>query len=65
MFVAQEKKKPYASKVFKMSHADMDAGWLRMESMLDEYNAVLNGKEATIYNSPSIVEVDLTGGWDK
>jgi len=65
VFVAQEKKKPYASKVFKMSHADMDAGWLRMESMLDEYNAVLNGKEATIYNSPSIVDVDLTGGWNE
>ena len=65
VFVAQEKKKPYASKVFKMSHADMDAGWSRMENMLDEYNAVLNGKEATIYNSPSIVDVDLTTGWDK
>ena len=48
-----------------MSHTDMDSGWQRMESLLTEYNAVLNGKEATIYNSPSIVDVDLTIGWDK
>jgi hypothetical protein len=65
IFVAQEKKKPYASKIFRMSHTDMDSGWQRMESLLTEYNAVLNGKEATIYNSPSIVDIDLTTGWDK
>jgi len=65
IFVAQEKKKPFASKIFRMSHTDMDSGWQRMESLLTEYNAVLNGKEATIYNSPSIVEVDLTGGWNE
>ena len=59
VFVAQEKKKPYASKVFKMKHEDMDADWLRLEDMLDNYNAVLDGKEATIYNSPNIIEVDL------
>jgi len=29
--------------------------------LLGEYNAVLNGKEATIYNSPNIVNVDLKG----
>ena len=63
LFVAQEKKKPYASKVFKMKHEDMDNGWLKLESLLGEYNDVLNGKEATIYNSPSIVEVDLSKGW--
>ena len=48
-----------------MNHDDMTAGWLRLEHLLGEYNSVLNGKEATIYNSPNIVEVDLTGGWDK
>ena len=63
IFVAQEKKKPFASKIFKMSHDDMTAGWLKLEHLLGEYNAVLNGKEATIYNSPSIVNVDLKG-WD-
>ena len=65
VFVAQEKKKPFASKIFRMSHTDMDSGWQRMESLLTEYNAVLNGKETTIYNSPSIVDIDLTTGWDK
>jgi len=65
IFVAQEKKKPFASKIFRMSHTDMDSGWQRMESLLIEYNAVLNGKETTIYNSPSIVDIDLTTGWDK
>jgi hypothetical protein len=65
IFVAQEKKKPFASKIFRMSHTDMDSGWQRMESLLTEYNAVLNGKETTIYNSPSIVDIDLTTGWDK
>ena len=65
IFVAQEKKKPFASKIFRMSHTDMDSGWQRMESLLTEYNAVLNGKETTIYTSPSIVDIDLTTGWDK
>ena len=65
IFVAQEKKKPFASKIFRMSHTDMDSGWQRMESLLTEYNAVLNGKETTIYNSPSIVDIDLTTGSDK
>ena len=65
IFVAQEKKKPFASKIFRMSHTDMDSGWQRMESLLTEYNAVLNGKETTIYNSPSIVDIDLTTGCDK
>jgi len=39
----------------------MTSGWLKLEHLLGEYNAVLNGKEATIYNSPSIVNVDLKG----
>jgi len=59
IFVAQEKKKPYASKIFKMKHEDMEAGWLKLEHLLGEYNAVLNGQKATIYNSPNIVTVDL------
>lgn len=61
IFVAQEKKKPFASKIFKMKHEDMTSGWLKLEHLLGEYNAVLNGKEATIYNSPNIVNVDLKG----
>ena len=65
IFVAQEKKKPFASKIFRMGQTDMDSGWQRMGSLLTEYNAVLNGKETTIYNSPSIVDIDLTTGWDK
>ncbi len=60
MFVAQEKKPPYASKVFKMNHTDMEVGWNFLSDYLEEYNKVVwsGGKQATIYNSPNVVELD-------
>tara|TARA_R100000935_G_scaffold24858_1_gene44487 strand:+ start:2502 stop:3389 length:888 start_codon:yes stop_codon:yes gene_type:complete len=57
-FVAQEKKKPYASKVFKMNHTDMEAGWNYLSDYLTEYHKVLNGKPASIYNTPNVVDLD-------
>ena len=60
IFVAQEKKAPYASKIFKMSQEDMERGWLQLEHTLGEYSAVAMGKQQpTVYNSPSVVEVNL------
>lgn len=58
VFVAQEKKTPFANKVFKMNHGDMEIGWNFLSDHLEEYNRVLNGKPATIYNSPNVVELD-------
>ena len=58
VFVAQEKKPPYANKVFKMNHADMEIGWNFLSDYLDDYNKVLGGKPATIYNSPNVVELN-------
>ena len=58
VFVAQEKKTPYASKVFKMNHTDMEIGWNFLSDYLDDYNKVLGGKPATIYNSPNVVELN-------
>ena len=60
VFVAQEKKPPYASKVFKMNHTDMEIGWNFLSDYLEEYNKVVwsGGKQATIYNSPNVVELD-------
>ena len=60
VFVAQEKKTPYASKVFKMNHTDMEVGWNFLNDYLEEYNKVVwsGGKQATIYNSPNVVELD-------
>ena len=60
VFVAQEKKTPYASKVFKMNHTDMEVGWNFLSDYLKEYNKVVwsGGKQATIYNSPNVVELD-------
>ena len=58
MFVAQEKKLPYANKVFKMNHADMEIGWNFLSGYLDDYNNMLAGKPATIYNSPNVVELN-------
>ena len=59
-FVAQEKKPPYASKVFKMNHTDMEVGWNFLSDYLEEYNKVVwsGGKQATIYNSPNVVDLD-------
>jgi hypothetical protein len=58
VFVAQEKKVPFANKVFKMNHTDMEVGWNYLSDYLEEYNKVLNGQPATIYNSPNVVELD-------
>jgi|TARA_R100000084_G_scaffold65274_1_gene28414 hypothetical protein len=59
-FVAQEKKKPYASKIFKMKHQDMEAGWIELERLLGEYKSVIEGRNIPkIYNSPNVVEVEL------
>jgi len=59
IFVAQEKKAPYASKIFKMKHEDMEAGWLELDRLLGEYKAVIDGKAPTVYNTPSVVEIQL------
>ena len=58
VFVAQEKKTPYASKVFKMNHTDMEVGWNFLSDYLKEYNKVFNGQTASIYNTPNVVELD-------
>tara|TARA_R110002049_G_scaffold225849_1_gene397808 strand:+ start:240 stop:1124 length:885 start_codon:yes stop_codon:yes gene_type:complete len=58
VFVAQEKKTPYASKVFKMNHTDMEVGWNFLSDYLEEYNKLLNGQPASIYNTPNVVELD-------
>tara|TARA_R100000388_G_scaffold90593_1_gene72033 strand:+ start:680 stop:1543 length:864 start_codon:yes stop_codon:yes gene_type:complete len=60
LFVAQEKKHPYASKVFKMKHADMEAGWLELDRLLGEYKSVTQGRNLpTVYNTPELVEIEL------
>tara|TARA_R100000541_G_scaffold46065_1_gene53203 strand:+ start:106 stop:990 length:885 start_codon:yes stop_codon:yes gene_type:complete len=58
VFVAQEKKPPYANKLFKMNHTDMEIGWNFLSEYLEDYNKVLNGAPATIYNSPNVVDLD-------
>ena len=58
VFVAQEKKPPYANKLFKMNHTDMEMGWNFLSDYLEDYNAVLNGAPTTIYNSPNVVDLD-------
>ena len=58
VFVAQEKKVPFANKVFKMNHTDMEVGLNYLSEYLEEYNKMLNGQPATIYNSPNVVELD-------
>ncbi len=60
MFVAQEKKHPYASKTFKMKHEDMAAGWLELDRLLGEYKTVTSGvRLPSVYNSPELVEIEL------
>jgi len=58
-FVAQEKLPPYASKVFVITDEQMDNAWKRMEVFLASYNKYLDDGETTIYNSDSIVTLDL------
>ena len=60
LFVAQEKKHPYASKVFRMKHEDMEAGWLELDKLLGAYKTVVEGRNLpTIYNTPELVEIEL------
>jgi hypothetical protein len=59
IFVAQEKKEPYASKIFTMKADDLASGWDLLNELVSEYKAVINGKQASVYNSPDIIEVNL------
>ena len=65
-FVAQEKKKPYATKIFKMSDRDMESGWIYLEGVLSHYRGVvIDGDKPSIYNSPNIIELNLTNKGEK
>ena len=59
LFVAQEKKPPYASKIFRMKPEDLEAGWLELDRLLGEYIRVQEGREPSVYNTPSYVEIEL------
>lgn len=60
IFVAQEKKAPFASKIFKLSEYDLDAGWGILEGALYQYKDVIEGKEQpTVYNSPNTIDLKL------
>jgi hypothetical protein len=58
-FVAQEKVPPYASKIFVITDEQMDKAWDKMQVFLDAYNKYLYDGITTIYNSDSIVTLDL------
>jgi hypothetical protein len=58
-FVAQEKVPPYASKIFVITDEQMDKAWDKMQVFLDAYNKYLDDGKTTIYNSDSIVTLDL------
>lgn len=58
IFIAQETVQPYANKVFKMNSDDIETASNLSNVYLTEYNRMLNGKPATAYNSPNIVELD-------
>jgi hypothetical protein len=59
VFVAQEKKAPYASKVFRMTEELMEQGWDNMSRFLEEYANHGKGGHLSIYNSPNIVDLVL------
>tara|TARA_R100000697_G_scaffold53270_1_gene66524 strand:- start:85 stop:924 length:840 start_codon:yes stop_codon:yes gene_type:complete len=59
VFVAQEKKPPYASKVFIITDKQMDVAWETMDTHLDNIKRCMKGNKPTIYNSPNIVTLDL------
>jgi hypothetical protein len=59
IFVAQEKKEPFASKIFTMNADDLASGWDHLSNLVSQYKDVLNGKQASVYNSPDVVEVNL------
>ncbi len=58
-FVAQEKFPPYASKIFIITDEQMDSAWKNMQIFLDDYNKYLHTGKVSIYNSDSIVTLDL------
>jgi len=58
-FVAQEKFPPYASKIFIITDEQMDSAWENMQIFLDDYNKYLHTGKVSIYNSDSIVTLDL------
>tara|TARA_R100000544_G_scaffold36825_1_gene25951 strand:+ start:3033 stop:3920 length:888 start_codon:yes stop_codon:yes gene_type:complete len=59
-FVAQEKKVPYASKIFKLSEYDLNAGWGALEGALIQYKDVIEGNEKpSVYNSPDSIELKI------
>ncbi len=58
-FVAQEKFPPYASKIFIITDEQMDSAWENMQIFLDDYNKYLDTGKVSIYNSDSIVTLDL------
>ncbi len=59
VFVAQEKKLPYASKVFKITEQQMDKAWIKMSASLESYKKYLKGTKPTIHNSHNIVTLEL------
>ena len=59
VFVAQEKKEPYASKVFLITEKHMDEAWIEMSESLESYKKYLKGTKPTIHNSPNIVTLDI------
>jgi exodeoxyribonuclease VIII len=59
VFVAQEKKPPYASKVFIITDKQMDVAWEIMNTHLENIKRCMKGNKPTIYNSPNIVTLDL------
>ena len=60
LFVAQEKKPPYATKIFKMKKNDLEAGWLELDRLINEYKHVVGGKSLpSTYNTPDLVEIEL------
>ena len=58
-FVAQEKFPPYASKIFIITDEQMDAAWKNMQIFLNDYNKYLDTGKVSIYNSDSIVTLNL------
>jgi len=60
VFVAQEKRAPYASKVFLITDKQMDLAWIDMNEYLEGINKCLKGARPTIYNSPNIVTLELS-----
>jgi hypothetical protein len=42
-----------------MKADDLASGWDLLNELVSEYKAVINGKQASVYNSPDIIEVNL------